>query len=354
MSKPIFISHAVKDKHLADALVDLLQVGMNLGVDKIFCSSLEGLGIPIGENFVHHIKKQIQQPRAVIALISPNYLASQFCMCELGATWAMSHQLYPLLVPPLKYSDVAGVLTGIQLTVLNDEDKLSEFMDHITSSLCETKVSTARWEVKRDKFVKELPKLLKKLDKPTIVSLAEHTKTQKDLKDAKEALAEVQEEVDNLKSLVEDLSRAKDRGQVAVIKKKHQSAEANLEKFESEVEERLKLLPKSVSYVAFNELGLGNSTLMDVYKDRDFAEQIQDAASKQLVSIDDTGLCSLGEHPKIRSLVAAYEELSDFLSEDCPPEIFEAFEAEHDFPLSLGNRDYWEYALDNRIEKVYA
>jgi len=114
MKKKIFISHAVKDKKLADSLVDLFQTGMDIKSRDIFCSSLEGLGIPSGSNFIEHIKSQLQSPEVVVALLSPNYFESQFCICELGATWAMSHELIPILVPPASYKDLKGVLLPTQ------------------------------------------------------------------------------------------------------------------------------------------------------------------------------------------------------------------------------------------------
>jgi hypothetical protein len=42
--KSIFISHAVKDKKLVDALIELLEGGIGLSKDAIFCSSSEGQG----------------------------------------------------------------------------------------------------------------------------------------------------------------------------------------------------------------------------------------------------------------------------------------------------------------------
>ena len=58
ISKKIFISHASKDKDLVGELIDLLE---NIGLDshQIFCSSFEGYGIPLGEDFLEIIKKEL-------------------------------------------------------------------------------------------------------------------------------------------------------------------------------------------------------------------------------------------------------------------------------------------------------
>lgn len=354
MSREVFISHAVKDKVLADAIVDLVQLGLNVGAERIFCSSLEGLGIPSGVNFVDHIKAQIQSPKAVIALITPNYLASQFCLCELGATWAMSHRLFPLLVPPLKYAAVQGVLTGVQLTALDSSERLSELRDQLLATLSINGAPTARWEVKRDKFLKELPRLLKKLPTPETISSAEHAKVKSDLSGAKDAIAELETDRERLTALVDELSSAKDQKEVARIKKAHQPAADILEQLEQQLAASVIGLPKCVSFVACKELGLDQAVKVDLYKDKDFYDQIGDAADLKLVEISDEGACSLNsKHPKIKDVIQAYDELAKFL-ETVPPEIEETFEAEHQMPLSLGNRAYWEWAIDQRIKKVYA
>ncbi len=81
--RPFFISHAVKDQKLVDALVDALTTSGVASPDDIFCSSLEGMGIPRGQNFIDFIKGQLDRPRLVVIILSQNYYESAFCMCEL-------------------------------------------------------------------------------------------------------------------------------------------------------------------------------------------------------------------------------------------------------------------------------
>src|SRR5690349_5879628 len=114
-SKAIFVSHAATDSAIADKVVDLLATAMGINVQKdVTCTSLEGLKIPAGMDFKQFIKEQIQEPKIVLLLISKNYFASQFCLAELGASWAMSHRIIPFLVPPCKSDDMKAVLSGIQ------------------------------------------------------------------------------------------------------------------------------------------------------------------------------------------------------------------------------------------------
>ena len=67
----IFISHAAKDEQLVEEFVDLLQVGIGVHPDDIFCSSLPGMGIsPPGRISSGYIKAQVTNPDLVLLMIS--------------------------------------------------------------------------------------------------------------------------------------------------------------------------------------------------------------------------------------------------------------------------------------------
>lgn len=127
----IFISHATADKELVDALVDLLQTGIGVPHDQIFCTSLEGHGIPEGEDFADFIRDKLQGAGHVIMVITPRYYESAFCLCELGATWIQSGSAFPLIVPPLGFSDMKAVLSGVQAGLINDASKLDNLRDRL-------------------------------------------------------------------------------------------------------------------------------------------------------------------------------------------------------------------------------
>src|SRR4051812_38411593 len=103
-SKRIFISHAVADREIAAKITDLLAIAMGIDVLKdVFCTSLEGMNIPMGKDFKDFIKSEIQNPKIVLILVSKSYTASQFCLAEAGASWAMSHRIIPIIIPPATY-----------------------------------------------------------------------------------------------------------------------------------------------------------------------------------------------------------------------------------------------------------
>lgn len=352
MSKKIFISHAAKDQKLADALVDLLQTGVNVSANDVFCSSLEGLGIPPGKDFIEHIKAQIQQPKVVIALLSQNYLSSQFCMCELGATWAMSHRLLPLLVSPVTYQDVKGVLSVTQLVSI--DTGLTGTMQALVDELGMPAPNLERWEAKKLAFLKKLNSFIKKQEPPSTVTAADHEAVKKQLAEARKALEDSEVEVSDLKETVQELSSLKDQSAVRKVKLRKSSASQRLEDLESAVQEQLSKVNRAVGCVAYRKFSSGSGTAFNHFQDSDLAEAASEAASKMQLSDEGTGQFHLADsHPIIRKLVKALTELSSFLqSEEMPAELMEDFENKHDFPLAIENWDYWGYALDKRLGRM--
>lgn len=160
MSKSIFISHAEKDKALAELLVNLIEDGIGVPEQEIFCSSLNGYGIPTGKNFIDYIKSQIDVPKVVIFLLTNNYYNSYFCLCEMGAAWVKSHQLFPILVPPLDYKDLEAVLTGTQAAKIDDKNKYIELRDLLKQKINFIAKTDAKWERKREEFLNKLPDVL--------------------------------------------------------------------------------------------------------------------------------------------------------------------------------------------------
>src|ERR1019366_5776530 len=103
----------------------------HLSQKQIFCTSLEDQGIPAGADFKSFIQKQLESCEIVISLITENYYASAFCMCELGATWIKAKNFIPFIVPPLGFGDLKGVLFGMQAIRINDPAGLDQARDRI-------------------------------------------------------------------------------------------------------------------------------------------------------------------------------------------------------------------------------
>jgi len=129
-SKKIFISYATADKGLVDSFTRFLKNGLDISSKEIFCTLSSG-AMRTGYDFIPQIKENLEDCCKVVFLITENYFKSPFCMAELGAAWAINQNIYPIIVPPVKFSDLDKTpLKGVQardisandsLTVLNDE-----------------------------------------------------------------------------------------------------------------------------------------------------------------------------------------------------------------------------------------
>ena len=98
----VFISHSSEDAHYVEDLVECLEI-VGLPPERIFCTSFEGYGIGLGEDFLDAIKDQLNDETLVLFVLSKNFYASPVCLCEMGAAWVKSKEHIPILVPPFNF-----------------------------------------------------------------------------------------------------------------------------------------------------------------------------------------------------------------------------------------------------------
>lgn len=158
--KKVFISHAASDKTLIDGFVDLLDTGTALNQTDVFCSSASGMGIPNYREFVGDIKTQLKEAQLVVVVLSPSFLKSSFCNCELGASWFADKECFILIAPPLKLEDAKGILTGKHVGMITNSVVLDDLKDYLHAVLC-VDAATARWNEKKSEFLASIPKLIK-------------------------------------------------------------------------------------------------------------------------------------------------------------------------------------------------
>jgi hypothetical protein len=298
------------------------------------------MGIPAGMDFIGYIKEKIQKPEVVLLLLTPNYLASQFCIAELGASWAMTHRILPLLAPPLKYSDVKGVLAATQIETI--KEGLTKTAITLADQL-KLNLNFERWEAKKEKFLVRLPSILESLPKPKNPSSAEYESLKEAHHQATEALGAAEQEIENLKALNKDLLACKDADQVAEVKRKHADSnqlEVNLQEFR----EALSKLPSVVTYVIFRT-HIGQRSNFDPYREKECLIEAGRAVQEGRLILDD-GFELNRQDPLVKKAVKQLKATEKYLnSEDVTEEMVNAFEEEHEFQLSLANRNLWQTFL---------
>jgi len=339
--KRIFISHAVKDKPLADALVDLLETGVGISGKDIFCSSLEGMGIPAGSNFIDHIKAQIQEPEIVILLLTRNYYESNFCLCELGATWAMSHNCFPLLVPPLSYEDIKDVLTGLQLAKINSKPDLSDLRDRLIKLLDIEGKSASRWEVKRNKFIEGLGAILKDLPEPSTVSSAEYSKLQSRYNESIREMGKYEDEVSKLKSIIEDLRKCKDLEETAKVLKKFSSETEHFNDLVEGIQTKLSPIPNIAIKALYRHFTDNPGLFFRGLDDRFEIEEANAAKDEGFLWLDGNVYDINTGDPVIKKALIAIKKLRKFLEEEASDEFHELMFNDIDFEISIENVRFW-------------
>ncbi len=348
MSRSIFISHAVNDKSLVDSFVDLLQTGGNIRTEEIFCSSLEGLGIPSGSNFIEFIKQQLQSPKAVILILSPNYYSSHFCLCELGATWMLSNNIFPLIIEPLKYEDIKGVLTGIQVNRINDKDDLNIFIESLIRVLENDGFSIARWEIKRDAFLSKLKAIIDGLPKPSQVTQKEYSELEDKYDAAKKELAKTIEANERQEVIIEELKKLKDKDQaravlVGGLKEK--------EKYDSLIEEAKAVLGINSTIVnyALYKYQLGENIIINNYfEQKDMDREAREASENDFLVHEGNSYRLNLDDPSISKSLEAISELKKML-DSISKDLFDILVEEYGFIPKIENKRFWIEILEERI-----
>ncbi|CAM3797670.1 toll/interleukin-1 receptor domain-containing protein [Flavobacterium gelidilacus] len=156
----VFISHSSLDKNIVEELIDILET-IGLNSTQIFCSSFEGYGINFGEDFLDRIKEELNSEVLVLFLLSNNFYSSPISLCEMGATWMKTNQHIPILIPPMDFKDIKGVIPLTQGFKINNPQSLSHFKSQIEEIFNLQKSSNnSTWERKRDRILNRIDKHL--------------------------------------------------------------------------------------------------------------------------------------------------------------------------------------------------
>jgi hypothetical protein len=311
----LFISHARDDEPLVKAFVGLLESGIGVPPRDIFCSSLKGQGIKPGAEFKDSIREHLDDATCVIALITPNFYNSAFCMCELGGVWLHAKSFIPMIVPPLAFSDLKAVLIGLQALKIADAADLDELRDESAERLSMKPLPTPRWNEHRDSFLKELPGILRDLPANTPIPRSAHERTVKELDDYKAEYAKAEQEIERLQKLNADLTKLKDSAKVAAAIRKHSTT---VEAFESLVRAAKRSLAP-LSFTVREALYYG-VTGNDYYPEQ--WDDVHPAIEEGQVAFnaDENGVHPRKSDPQVGKAIEALKELESWL--DAPPEDF--------------------------------
>jgi len=352
----IFISHAKKDEKLVDAFMDLLTSGLNINSDQVFCASLEGQGVTTGEDFIDFIKDEIETAEVVISILSENYYESAFCICELGASWVIAGKHMPIIVPPMEFSDIEAVLVGLHAREIDNGSDLSEIKDELESLLSLEVIKTARWETKKDQFLRKAVKIIPTLPTPNTVSFEEYEKEKEKYEAALDDIDELKEKIDEKNRMISELKECKDREEAKEVLKKYSTVEEKYDVLLKNAEEEVIPFPHVTVEALFYHL---RNEPIEIYDEN--RESIKwciecEFLEGEIGSRINPGYVELNvDHPKIEKALDALYELRDFINEttdkdddeyeDKYKDFVEDFRERNDYNLSFTSRTFWQENL---------
>ena len=132
-AKRIFISHSSKDKDIMEKFTDyILQLGIGLNHEDIFCTSIEEMGIKNGEDIRQHIKNNVQGADFSFLMISKNYKESEICLNEMGAVWAADNRVRYYLLPNADFKEIGWLCDTNKAEKLYDSVVLDALEEELT------------------------------------------------------------------------------------------------------------------------------------------------------------------------------------------------------------------------------
>lgn len=342
--KPIFLSHSYHDKDLANRLIKLLTNGCDVSPNDILCTSLPGKDIKVGEpSFITYLKEQLGSPKLVLLLITENYLASSFCLAELGAAWRMGFECFPLAVKPIARSEIGGVLEVTQAGDISQENYLDQLHDKIEEILGKG-VPTAGWTVEKDVFLNGLDAVIKGLKKPDVVHRSEMEQVQGQYRYALDAIKTKDLEIGKLNSQIAELKKCKDAAQVKAVTAKYSTAEKEFARLQQEAQRALKKLCRATRIALYWRMR------DEAYhpEDQDAWDEVEIAKAESEVSVneDESATAELNDqHPRVQAAEAALKELERFLGNKKQEDFVEELTEEREFPIELSNKEFWRNYL---------
>lgn len=338
----LFLSHAAVDAKLAAQLTRLLAAGLDITGKQVFCSSLPGRTIPGGFNFVTKIKESLENSKVVVLLITENYIASQFCLAEIGAAWISKETVIPIVVPPYSRSKLEATLSITQAWRIDDDDDLNSFADDLAKAL-EIKVNNAQWGVEKKAFLEGIQKAISNQKPPTIIDPIDYVKLEKELNYSQKALAKQRTELETKNKLIEKLKKLKNSGEVRAIEIASLDEMEGFNQLTTELGHVLEDLPSAVREAIFHSVrGENLPTPEPGYSDSDDKwKEIKTACKKNMLSED---LSLKEDHPKVKKALKAVSKLSAFMDEN-EDTLRDLIEAEHEITYSLQDEDFWSQLI---------
>lgn len=159
--RKLFISHASKDKEAVERIIGLFEF-LGLHDSNMFCSSIEGYGIPLGQNIFEYLRNLYTDCELFVLFIhSQEYYKSPVCLNEMGAAWVKRTEYCSILLPEFNYGDMKGVVSSSAIAIKLDNadaaSRLNELRDKLVKFFSLPQKNQNAWERHRNNLLKSFP-----------------------------------------------------------------------------------------------------------------------------------------------------------------------------------------------------
>lgn len=301
--KKIFISHSSNDRKYVEYLADLLEC-IGISADRIFCTSLEGYGIPLGENFLERIRLEFSEDTLVLCIISKNFYESPMCLCEMGAAWVKAGTYIPILIPPFDFNDLKGIISMTQGLRINDKNRLYSLCAAIGEFFGIESFDVNKWERIRDRFVSNVNR-----------EILEESKA---------------------------LSRSHKKNRIEERKEQDGREQEMMEVFDAmikEVSDRLNKLPWIVRKGLYYHFA-GRDFFIDPQDNGEESSYALKAAEDDYLIIDGKWITLNARDPKVRKAIESLDDLKYFL-ETAGKNFHDKFEERYEICAKIESRKFW-------------
>lgn len=338
----IFLSHAVADTKLAKLLTDFLKEAIGVPHDEIFCSSVEGHGVPMTEDFNKYMKEEIQQPELVFLLMTPSYMESAFCLMELGAAWAKSHKTLPIVVPPVAFGEVTKTLGLIQALDITKQSSVIDLRKAVKAADIDLeKRDDHVWENKKAEWIRASKKIVSKLPGAKKVPAADYKAALDTIEEQKEEIEGLEKLVDDKDDLIEKLKSAKDKASVNEIMKAASGDGGSEETFDELMSDVTSALPSVARVVQIHIImdHYDKAAKIDWFNDR---LEFENAIQRNIIH-NDEGNSVAWDKKKLFKLRKALLALDHFLDSDEGQAFMESRPV--GTPTEADDRDFWDHYI---------
>lgn len=346
--KAVFISHASKDKEIADAFVDIiLQGALSVPINKIFCVSTDGTKIKSGADWRDSINENLLSAKINFLIVTPNYKESEVCLNEMGAAWVTSALVLPLIVDPINYKTVGIIQEPNQIEKLLDENSLDRIKDIVQEKLeiPSILIKSDRWTVKKKEFLIRVSKHIESNPFNTPMDRDTFNKLIEERLDLEKTINSLIEEKAELEGLISNLKKAKDKNEVTEIIKNRKPSSQFQEFLElcNVVKKRLSKNSSIINGIIFKAYSGKNVTISregnQAEIDRAFANDY----------IDEDLDVKWEETTEMIKIKEALDKVSTFISKDLKEDFYQSYGENFAMPMSLSNKKFWEYAFEASI-----